>query len=788
MRLQKRIIITLVPMISVIVIVLAMTSWQLLFDQSRLNEINRAKLALKIATLNVDKAVSEIDSALSKAGEYSQAFSLALGTESAAKYYVLNDSFIEFSYQLSSQVRGFDHSVLLDSDLNVLSKVSLSDLINFTPSSLELSAQDSAAINNLHSYMVKNILTQGIISFKSGQGLFILGARAFSPYVPEGANLTWGNEHYMVGVFTKPFGESIVSADSFNITPSGAVAMSNISSESEVVLRSYNLQDDLVSSNTPLFTFDKVITRKNVDAGMRDYIMLFIGLSIVLIVVLLVVVNYVLRKSVLTPIAKLERKVVQSVETGKLDILPSTDNNEIASLGNQYLNLVDQIFSLANIDSLTNLPNRHQFISEVSKTLDLDPNRGYVLFYLDLDRFKQVNDFYGHAEGDLLLQSFANELAKTVNRYMTQPHDSVNISRLAGDEFAVFTGVDSLACSVAELAENMVRELGMGFTTRQGVLHLEVSLGVALYPDHAQSAENLVARADEAMFEAKILGRNRWMMLDDSIVRKNEEKKEIQEAIEESIANDQFYLVYQPVFLTENELVIGAETLLRSTHPVLMRVGTQAFINIAEKNGSIRRIDVLVASMAMERLAQLRQVHPKMRLSINFSASELVSPDYVQTLKDLLLLYDIPASAFSLEVTETQLTEFGEQALCTMAQLHELGFGLSLDDFGTGYNSFVQLNSSFVSTLKIDKRFIQAINTDSQDANMVNIILGMGKLYGLHIVAEGVETKEQLAYLRDASCLLSQGYLLAKPMGFDEFLHFMEGRQLLQQSRKRLDS
>jgi EAL domain-containing protein (putative c-di-GMP-specific phosphodiesterase class I) len=178
----------------------------------------------------------------------------------------------------------------------------------------------------------------------------------------------------------------------------------------------------------------------------------------------------------------------------------------------------------------------------------------------------------------------------------------------------------------------------------------------------------------------------------------------------------------------------------------------------------------------MERLVQLRQVHPKMRLSVNFSASELISPDYVQTLKDLLELYDVPADAFSLEVTETQLTEFGEQALGTMAQLHELGFSISLDDFGTGYNSFVQLNSTFVTSLKIDKRFIHAINSESQDANMVNIILGMGKLYGLNIVAEGVESEEQLAYLKDASCLLSQGYLLAKPMVFNELLNFMEER------------
>jgi diguanylate cyclase (GGDEF)-like protein len=776
MRLQKRIILTLVPVISVIVILMAMGSWKILFDQSRLTEIDRTKFALKIALLNVDKAVSETDSALSKAGEYSQGFGLALDEENQARKRALEASFIEFSYQLSSQVKGFSHTALLDSELNILSKVSLKDLINFNPSNLLLSEPDTAAIGSLHRYMRQNIVTQGITSFKSEQDLLILGLRVFSPYVPAGASLTWGNKHYMVAVFTRPFDESNEAMAKFDITPSGATSMFNINGGSYPVLRSYNTFEDVISANTPLFEFQKLITRDDISARISSYLTLVIGLSIVLIIILLVVVNYVVRRSVIKPILQLEKKVNQSVETGKLDIQPSIQNDEIASLGNRYLSLMDQIFSLANIDSLTQLPNRDQFIREVSKTLRKSPNKEYALFYLDLDRFKQVNDFYGHAEGDLLLQTFANELALAVSRYMAKPQDSANISRLAGDEFAVFVAVDALTCHSNVLAENMVRELDKGFETRQGILHLEVSVGVAMYPAHAKTAADLVARADEAMFEAKNKGRNRWMMLDDSIVRKNEEKKEIQEAIEESLANDQFYLVYQPVFLTEGEVVIGAETLLRSTHPTLTRVGTQAFIHVAEKNGSIRRIDALVASMAMERLAQLRQVHPKMRLSINFSASELTSPDYVQTLQELLELYDVPAEAFSLEVTETQLTEFGEQALGTMSQLHDLGFSISLDDFGTGYNSFVQLNSTFVTSLKIDKRFIHAINSESQDANMVNVILGMGKLYGLNIVAEGVESKEQLAYLKEASCLLSQGYLLARPMGFNELLNFIEDR------------
>jgi hypothetical protein len=290
-----------------VVILMAMGSWKILFDQSRLTEIDRTRFALKIALLNVDKAVAEIDSALSKAGEYSQGFGLALEEGNQARQRALEASFIEFSYQLGSQLKGFSHAALLDSELNILLKVSLQDLINFSPSDLLLSAPDTAAISNLHSYMRKNIVTQGISSFKSEQDLLILGAQVFSPYVPKGASLTWGNKHYMVAVFTSPFDASNEAMAKFDITPSGATSMLNISDGSYPVLRSYNTFEDVISANTALFKFQKLITRNDISARISSYLTAVISLSIVLIIILLVVVNYVVRRSVIKPILQLEK-------------------------------------------------------------------------------------------------------------------------------------------------------------------------------------------------------------------------------------------------------------------------------------------------------------------------------------------------------------------------------------------------------------------------------------------------------------------------------------------------
>ena len=462
------------------------------------------------------------------------------------------------------------------------------------------------------------------------------------------------------------------------------------------------------------------------------------------------------------------------MSTGVIDLKSSEERNEIEALGNRYLELMNKVARLANMDTLTQLPNRDQFLTSVANTLKHQSDKQFILFYLDLDRFKQVNDFYGHAEGDRLLRTFARELQKAANNNLAEPKErTALISRLAGDEFVVFCELAMLKNSPNQAAEDLVKSLSKGFDTGQGKLHLEVSVGVAIYPDHANSAESLLARADEAMFEAKNRGRNRWEVLNQNIVDQNELKKMTQEAIEEALQNDQFYLVYQPIFDTHSLKPVGAEALLRSSHESLKEMGTQAFIEIAEASGAIRRIDSFVVNLALKQLAKIRETHPDFHFSVNFSAAELTTPDFAESLSDAVASAGLTSDAVEIEVTETRWAEFGPQALRNLEELHQAGFLIALDDFGTGYNSFAQLNSSHISRLKIDRRFISAINTESRDANMVNIILGTAQLYKMDVVAEGIETEEQLTFIKAHNCQYIQGYLLAKPMEWDSLIEFL---------------
>ena len=275
------------------------------------------------------------------------------------------------------------------------------------------------------------------------------------------------------------------------------------------------------------------------------------------------------------------------------------------------------------------------------------------------------------------------------------------------------------------------------------------------------------------MFEAKNRGRNRWQVLNQNIVDQNELKKLTQEAIEEALQNNQFYLVYQPIFNTHTLKPVGAEVLLRSTHEALKKIGTQAYIEIAEASGAIRRIDSFVVNLALAQLARIRETHPNFHFSINFSAAELTTPDFAESLSHAVASAGLTSDAVEIEVTETRWAEFGRQALKNLEKLHHAGFLVALDDFGTGYNSFAQLNSSHIARLKIDRRFVAAINTESRDANMVNIILGTAQLYKMDVVAEGIETEEQLAYIQAQNCQYIQGYLLARPMEWDNLCEFL---------------
>jgi|GEM_PF-2352179 len=776
MQLKKGVFLTLTPIISALVITLSLTIWTFIFDQTKNNEIERARLAIEVAMLDLRQWATELVTGLESVKEYEDLLIRENSSETLQNPQSLGNGFVQFSYFLNARVPGVKKIMLFDSELNLLAHASEDGLLHFQTEQPGLSQNIRDQLGELHAYINAKTIDSGIISYVNEEKSELLAVKVFQPNQANASTQGEPPQAYMAAVTASGFAARSIPnfASNFKLKPNGVASLADISDTPTLISEATSGSTTYLFSDSPLFYVSTEIESRAIISEMSGFSLTLIAISLLLIFSLIAVVILIVNRQILSPIADLEHKIGLSMSTGVIDLKSSEERNEVEALGNRYLELMNKVARLANMDTLTQLPNRDQFLTSVANTLKHQPENKFVLFYLDLDRFKQVNDFYGHAEGDRLLRTFARELKKAVSNNLKDPKErTALISRLAGDEFVVFTELSMLKKTPEIAAEELVKNLSTGFDTGQGKLHLEVSVGVALYPEHASSAESLLARADEAMFEAKNRGRNRWEVLNQNIVDQNELKKLTQEAIEESLQNDQFYLVYQPIFNTHTLKPVGAEVLLRSTHEALKKIGTQAYIEIAEASGAIRRIDSFVVNLALTKLAKIRETHPNFHFSINFSAAELTTPDFAESLSHAVASAGLTSDAVEIEVTETRWAEFGRQALRNLERLHHAGFLVALDDFGTGYNSFAQLNSSHIAHLKIDRRFVAAINTESRDANMVNIILGTAQLYKMDVIAEGIETEEQLAYIQAHNCQYIQGYLLAKPMEWDNLCEFL---------------
>jgi diguanylate cyclase (GGDEF)-like protein len=775
MQLKKGVFLTLTPIISALVIALSLAIWTFIFDQTRNNEIERARLAIEVAMVDLRQWTDELIKELSRVDDYENLLANNNSPSESLNQQSLESDFVQFSYLINARVSGLREVMLFDDKLNLLAYATEDGLLSFQENQVDPGSQIQNQLRKLHTYMEARSIDSGIISYQSERENELLATKILQPTQPS-ANPTQPFEPYIVAVTASGFtaGATTNITGRFTLKPNGVASIDEITQTPTLISEATSGNTTYLFADSPLFYISTEIESRAIIAEMSGFSLTLITISLLLIVSLVTVVILIINRQILSPIEELEHKIGLSMSTGVIDLKSSEERNEVEALGNRYLELMNKVARLANMDTLTQLPNRDQFLTSVANTLKHRPENRFILFYLDLDRFKQVNDFYGHAEGDRLLRTFAKELQKAANQNLKNPKErTALISRLAGDEFVVFTEVDLLKDSPEAAAEDLIKNLSKGFDTGQGKLHLEVSVGVAIYPDHAISAESLLARADEAMFEAKNRGRNRWEVLNENIVEQNELKKLTQEAIEEALQNDQFYLVYQPIFNTQSLKPVGAEVLLRSSHEALKKIGTQAYIEIAEASGAIRRIDSFVVNLALSELAKIRETHPNFHFSINFSAAELTTPDFAESLSSAVASAGLTADAVEIEVTETRWAEFGRQALRNLERLHRAGFQVSLDDFGTGYNSFAQLNSSHISRLKIDRQFVAAINTESRDANMVNIILGTAQLYKMDVIAEGIETEEQLAFIQAHNCQYVQGYLLAKPMEWDALCEFL---------------
>ena len=426
------------------------------------------------------------------------------------------------------------------------------------------------------------------------------------------------------------------------------------------------------------------------------------------------------------------------------------------------------IHRLAHFDALTGLPNRILLADRVGQALSrMERNsEPLALVFLDLDRFKNVNDSLGHRIGDELLIQVAERL-----KALLREEDTV--SRLGGDEF-ILVLPEASAEGAAHVAEKILAVLSTPYRIEQHELTITPSLGIAMYPGDGSSYETLSMCADAAMYRAKQAGRNTFCFFTREMQERSERTLQLENALRRVLANHELQLHFQPQMSLETNRIIGAEALLRWKHPEFGMVAPGDFIPIAEDCGLILPIGEWVLRTAVRQMSEwMKSGLTSMAVAVNLSAIQFRRADLPELVSSVLDEFGLPPECLELELTEGVAMENPLAAIEMMNLLHARGIRMSIDDFGTGYSSLSYLKRFKVYKLKIDQSFVRDISCDPEDEAIVDAIIGMSKSLGLQTIAEGVETAEQLAFLRSKGCNEVQGYFFAKPMPAEEFEAFV---------------
>jgi diguanylate cyclase (GGDEF)-like protein len=445
-----------------------------------------------------------------------------------------------------------------------------------------------------------------------------------------------------------------------------------------------------------------------------------------------------------------------------------TEINELAQLASIAIERKfseEKVTHLAFFDALTNLPNRRLFMSNLEKALasDIRHKTNGALLYLDLDHFKTLNDSLGHDIGDELLIEVANRLKQCVR-------DEDTVARLGGDEFVLLLScreisLDAMIEHALTTAERVRIALQAPYQLKEHVHYITPSIGISLMPYPNVTAGELLKQADTAMYHAKSRGRNAISFYSEDMQRLANQRLMLENDLRLALAQQQFSLHYQPQFDGANQL-IGAEALLRWQHPEKGMIPLADFIHVAEETGLILLIGDWVVREACTQLLKWPDLP---HLAINISHKQFRQPKFHQKIAAILAEFEMVKPRLTLEITEGSLIEDIDATIEKLQALQSMGIGISIDDFGTGYSSLAYLRRFPLNQLKIDQSFIHDINSDANDSVIVETIIGMAKHLGLSVIAEGVETSEQVQFLRDNNCKGYQGYLFSIPLAADEF-------------------
>ena len=425
-----------------------------------------------------------------------------------------------------------------------------------------------------------------------------------------------------------------------------------------------------------------------------------------------------------------------------------------------------RLLYMAEHDVLTGLPNRALLTDRITQAIAMAQRHGnkVALMYLDLDHFKHINDSLGHTVGDQLLQSVAKRLQANIRH-------SDTVCRQGGDEFVLLLAEVEVKDDIALFAEKLIESLTEPHLVGSHMLHITMSIGSSVYPDDGNDVEVLLRHADTAMYHAKRSGRNRFQAFTPDMNAREVARRSVEEALRHGLEESEFLLHYQPKVHLASGAITGAEALLRLQPANDRLLFPTEFVSIAEDSALILPIGRWVLREACRQTVKwLENGFSIQQISVNVSSVEFQNKDFLANLCSILEETGLDPHYLELELTESGLMQNTEMTMTTLQTLKELGVQVAIDDFGTGYSSLSYLRHFPINTLKIDQSFVQDIDAEG---SIISAIIAMGRSLKQRIVAEGIETKQQLSFLKAHKCAEGQGYYLGRPIAADDFANLL---------------
>ncbi|NLP51889.1 EAL domain-containing protein [Bacillus sp. RO1] len=452
------------------------------------------------------------------------------------------------------------------------------------------------------------------------------------------------------------------------------------------------------------------------------------------------------------------------------------DNGEVTKIHGiisdvtEHKLLLDKVNHLANHDYLTELPNRRKLKETMQELVENyeETRREFAVFYIDLDRFKYINDTLGHPIGDELLRAVAERLL----RYKSQGHF---VSRVGGDEFILLYHEENLLAKLKDIASGLMRNIKAPYNIGEYELYLTACVGVSVFPIDGKTEEVLLKNADIALYRAKELGKNYFEIYTPSISVKTYQQFTLERDMHKAIKEEQFEIYFQPKVNATSYEIVGAEALIRWDHPIWGMLSPGEFIPLAEESGIINEIGDYVMHKVLKQIScWKRERVPVVPISINVAPQRFLRKNYYNMVKQAIETYQVSPSYLELEITETSFLHNTEVVLKMVQELRKLGVKVALDDFGTGYSSMTRLTELDIDVLKVDRSFVKDVETNRKNAVILESLIIIAKELNMEVVVEGVETEGQLKFMQEKNCDIIQGYIFSKPVPASMFTDMLE--------------